>query len=115
MDAHAKAALTDALRSAPEAALLRSAFELPDAQKDQIRSAVKEALQVDVEVRFEIAPALVSGVELSASGQKVAWSIAEYLRSLSESVRALIDGGSSRARPAHAAAKATEAAAPHGA
>ncbi|NCF85819.1 MAG: F0F1 ATP synthase subunit B, partial [Verrucomicrobiaceae bacterium] len=40
----------------------------------------------EIQLRFETAPDLVSGIEISADGQKVAWSIAHYLASLENSV-----------------------------
>jgi len=45
-------------------------------------------------VRFETAPDLVAGVELTANGQKVAWSIADYLASMDKSVGELLKSGS---------------------
>ncbi len=38
-------------------------------------------------VRFETAPALISGIEFTTNGQKIAWSIADYLASLERGVR----------------------------
>jgi F-type H+-transporting ATPase subunit b len=43
-----------------------------------------------VRVRFETAPDLVSGIELTTNGHKVAWSIAEYLGSLERAVGELM-------------------------
>ena len=40
--------------------------------------------------RFETAPDLISGIELSTNGQKVAWSIADYLASLEKGVGELL-------------------------
>ena len=41
-------------------------------------------------VQFETAPDLVSGIELTANGHKVAWSIGHYLASLKKSVDELL-------------------------
>ena len=41
-------------------------------------------------IRFETAPDLVSGIELTTNGQKVAWSIADYLASLEKGVDELL-------------------------
>ena len=41
-------------------------------------------------LRFETAPDGVCGIELSANGQKVAWSISDYLATLDQKVGALI-------------------------
>jgi F-type H+-transporting ATPase subunit b len=39
---------------------------------------------------FETAPDVISGIELTTNGQKVAWSIAEYLASLEKGVGELL-------------------------
>jgi len=41
-------------------------------------------------LRFETAPDLISGIELTTNGQKVAWSIADYLASLEKGVEELL-------------------------
>ncbi len=67
-----------------------SAFDLPAAQKAAIETAVKETFAPDAHVQFETAPELVSGIELSSGGHKVAWSIADYLKSLEKSTGELL-------------------------
>lgn len=66
-----------------EPALLRSAFELPDLQKNAIRTALETSFGQPIPLKFEATPELVSGIELSARGQKLAWSISDYLTALS--------------------------------
>jgi F-type H+-transporting ATPase subunit b len=41
-------------------------------------------------VRYETAPDLIGGIELTANGQKVAWSIADYLASMEKDVDELL-------------------------
>lgn len=86
----ARESIVRALETASHAALVRSAFELPAQQRAAIQSAVNEAFSVDVALRFETDPALVGGIELGANGQKVAWSIADYLASLQKGVDELV-------------------------
>ncbi len=90
LDGAARAELAAALQSASEPALLRSAFELPAAQRATIQNALDETFATPVALRFETAPELVSGIELTANGQKVAWSIADYLASLEKGVEELL-------------------------
>lgn len=90
MDGKAKAALGNALKTAADPALVRSAFDLPAEQRAAIRNALNETFSADVRVHFETASDLVSGIELSANGQKVAWSIADYLASLEKCVAELL-------------------------
>lgn len=86
----AKRVLAEALKTASEPALVRSAFDLPADQRVAIQTALNETFSAEVRVRFETAPDLVSGIELSTNGQKVAWSISDYLSSLEKSVGELL-------------------------
>lgn len=90
LDGQAKAGLAQALRTAADPALVRSAFELPAAQRAALQNALNEAFAAEVRVRFETAPELVCGIELSTNGQKLAWSIADYLASLEKGVAELL-------------------------
>jgi F-type H+-transporting ATPase subunit b len=90
MDAPAKAGLAQALKTASDPALVRSAFDLPAQQRAAIQNALNETFSADIHVRFETAPDLISGIELSTNGQKVAWSIADYLMSMEKSIDELL-------------------------
>ncbi|HMB83839.1 MAG TPA: F0F1 ATP synthase subunit delta, partial [Terriglobales bacterium] len=90
MDGQAKAGLADALKTASAPALVRSAFDLPAEQRAAIQNALNETFSAEIHVRFETAPDLVSGIELTTNGQKVAWSIADYLASLEKGVDELL-------------------------
>lgn len=90
MSGKEKAVLAQALRTGSEPALVRSAFELPAEQRALVQNAVNETFSADVRIRFEAVPELVSGIELTANGQKIAWSIADYLASLERSVAQLL-------------------------
>jgi len=90
MDGPAKAALVNALSTATEPAIVRSAFELAPAQCAAINAALKEICTTDIQLLFETAPEVISGIELTANGQKVAWSIADYLASLEKDVGDLL-------------------------
>jgi F-type H+-transporting ATPase subunit b len=85
-----KSVLGEALKKNSEPALIRSAFELPAAQRAAIQNALNETFLANIPTRFETAPDLVSGVELSTNGQKVGWSIADYLASLEKGVGELL-------------------------
>ena len=76
--------------AAPSGALVRSALDLPDAQRAEVQAAVDAAFGVGAPLRFETAPDLVAGIELSARGQKLAWSIADYLDAVQRGVDALL-------------------------
>jgi F-type H+-transporting ATPase subunit b len=90
MDDQAKKSLGEALKSASEPALVRSAFDLPAAQRTAIQQTLNETFSAEIDIRFETAPELISGIELTTNGQKVAWSIADYLASLEKGVDELL-------------------------
>ena len=86
MDGKAKEGLRAALKTAADPAVVRSTFALPADQRSAIQNALNETFSDEVRIRFETAPNLISGIELTANGQKVAWSIADYLESLEKGV-----------------------------
>jgi F-type H+-transporting ATPase subunit b len=90
MDDQTKADLAVVFQSASEPARVRSAFDLPAAQRTAIQNALNETFSAEIRVRFETVPDLISGIELSTNGQKVAWSIADYLLSLQKGVDELL-------------------------
>jgi len=90
MDSKAKAGLAEALRTASDPALVRSAFDLTAEQRVAIQQALNETFSSVIRVRFEAVPGLVGGIELITNGHKVAWSIAEYLVSLETGVIELL-------------------------
>ena len=90
MDNKTKIGFAEAFRTRSEPALVRTAFDLPADQRTTIQKTLQEAVSAKVEIRFETSAALISGIELSANGQKVCWSIAEYLGSLETGVANLL-------------------------
>ena len=90
LDGKAKEGLGEALRAASDPALVRSTFDLPPEQRSAIQNALNETFSAEIRVRFETAPDLVSGIELTTNGQKVGWSIADYLTSLEKGVDELL-------------------------
>jgi F-type H+-transporting ATPase subunit b len=90
LDGPAKTSLGEALKKASEPALVRSAFALPEKQRAAIQNALNETFSAKIHIRFETAPDLISGIELTTNGQKVAWSIADYLASLEKGVDELL-------------------------
>jgi len=90
LDAAEKANLVAAFNPADDALTVRTAFTLPDEQRSRITDAINDVINDTVSVRFVIEPALVSGIEINANGQKIGWSIAAYLASLTRRVKQLL-------------------------
>ncbi|MDQ1251279.1 MAG: F-type H+-transporting ATPase subunit b [Euryarchaeota archaeon] len=84
-----KEKLASALGKSSSPVLVRTAFYLPQAQRDLVKKTIKETIGIEIQARFETAD-LVGGIELTANGQKVSWSIAGYLESLERSIDELL-------------------------
>lgn len=86
LDDAAMAGLKSAFMASSSPLLVRTAFTLPPAHCAAIEAALKETLDRETQVQFETAPDLVSGIEISTNGHKVAWNIADYLASLGKGI-----------------------------
>jgi F-type H+-transporting ATPase subunit b len=105
MDGKAKEEMGTALNSSSEPALVRSVFDMPAEQKAAIQNALNETFSAQIRVRFETSQDTICGIELTANGQKVAWSIAHYLTSLDQKVRIFLGTQShAQSKPAAEAA-----------
>ena len=100
LDAVEKERLTSALNASPSPVRVRTTFDLPPAQRLATEAVIKATLGVETPVQFTTTPDLISGIELTTNGQKVAWSIADYLASLEKGVAELLKAqGSPEAAP----------------
>ena len=86
----AKEQLAAALKTSTQPVRVRSAFDLPPEQHAAIQKALNETFSADIHIQFETVPELVSGIELSTNGQKVAWSISDYLAMMEKSAGELL-------------------------
>ena len=90
LEGQAKESFASALKTASGPAVVRSTFDLPEAQRAAIQRTLHETFSTTIEVRFETASTLVGGVELTVNGQKLAWTIADYLAALERGVGELL-------------------------
>ncbi|MDJ0737783.1 MAG: F0F1 ATP synthase subunit B [Nostocaceae cyanobacterium] len=63
-----------------------SAFEIPPDSRQKIIQVLRDHLLKDVELQFETTPHLICGIELRATGQKLAWSLENYLDTFEENL-----------------------------
>jgi F-type H+-transporting ATPase subunit b len=91
MDAKTKEPLAAALKSRSEPAVVRSAFEVAAKERSAIQNALNETFSADIPIRFETAPGIICGIELTAGGQRIAWDIAEYLAALERGIESRLD------------------------
>ncbi len=90
LDDEKMACLTKALKTSSDPVFVRSAFPLPSEQQREIQQALNNTFSAEINVQFETAPQVISGIELVANGRQVAWSIKEYLESLERNVAHLL-------------------------
>jgi F-type H+-transporting ATPase subunit b len=90
MDGKAKDILGKAMKATSAPAIVRSTFALPAQQRSAIQNALNETFQAEVRVQFQTTPDLISGIELSTNGQKVGWTISEYISALEKGVSELL-------------------------
>jgi F-type H+-transporting ATPase subunit b len=104
LEGEAKAKLAEALHPSSEPAMVRSALDLPADLRAAIQKTLNETFSADIPLQFETAPHLVGGIELTRHGQRVAWSIGDYLTSLDKGISHLLgpkDPSGSAPEPKH--------------
>lgn len=69
---------------------VRSSFTLSSPQQTAVKTAIEELLGESTSLRIETSAEIVSGIELEVQGQKVAWSIEEYLQSMEATLTSLV-------------------------
>jgi F-type H+-transporting ATPase subunit b len=79
LNGEVKTEFTAASEDGKQAIRVRSAFDLPTKQRLQIQKVLNETMAADVPVQYEVEPELISGIELTVNGKKMAWSVKGYL------------------------------------
>ncbi len=64
--------------------LARTAFDLSEEQQGRVADALRQHVAEGLDVDFATSGEVIGGIEVSAAGAKLAWSIAHYLGSLEE-------------------------------
>lgn len=90
LDVSGKTAMTSALKDEPGAIIVRTSLDLSSVQRIAIETSLEDLLGMQPKVSFESSPDLVNGIELGFNGQKVAWSVDDYLSSLDERLENLL-------------------------
>ena len=89
-DGAAKTAFVKAVKASSDPVVVRSAFDPSAKRKTAIQKALEHMCSDEIEVNFETAPDLLSGIEVSANGLKIAWSIPDFLGTLEKNVTDLL-------------------------
>jgi F-type H+-transporting ATPase subunit b len=92
LGADEKRTLVAALQAEGRPIVVRTCFDLVPAEQTTATEAIRALLGENTEIRFVTAADLVSGIELSSDGHKVAWSIDGYLADLENGIGELLKG-----------------------
>jgi F-type H+-transporting ATPase subunit b len=96
MDDNKKNEFKLALKESTQPAVVRSAFELSDSQKNEIQESIKDIFEVNDPLSFVTTPSLISGIEITVNGRRVTWSIDDYLDALKNNISSIFKGPSAK-------------------
>ena len=86
LDETARKPFIEAFKSDKGPIRVQSAAELPEKQQNAIEQSINKVLGAKPRLEFKTSPELIGGIELTANGYKLSWSIAEYVNDFEKSV-----------------------------
>lgn len=89
MDKVELGAVAESLHRSEQGILVRSAFEIPPQMRHKIEQVVHDQFADGIEVRFEVAADIISGIELKVDGRKISWNLENYLATLQQAISKL--------------------------
>jgi F-type H+-transporting ATPase subunit b len=90
IDSSTKESLGVSLKSPTGKPVVTSSFELSSRDATAIQTALNETFSADIHLRFETSSNMIGGIELSAGGERLSWTITDYLKTLEGKVAALL-------------------------
>jgi F-type H+-transporting ATPase subunit b len=93
MDTRTKEAFGLSLKRSDGGPVVASSFDLSDHEKTTIQTALNETFSADIPLRFETSSQGIAGIELNSGGQRLSWTLGDYLTGLEEKVAALLKAG----------------------
>jgi F-type H+-transporting ATPase subunit b len=88
------------LKGSGTGATVRSRFDLTTSSRAIIQAAVSDGSSIDIPLRFEAGSEGICGIELIACGQKLSWTLGDYLNTLELKVDGLLKNGAAKLPPA---------------
>jgi F-type H+-transporting ATPase subunit b len=76
--------MAEAIRREGNTATVRSGFEIPTKLRRKMTEVLHESLAENAEITYETVPDMIMGVELKCRGEKMSWSLDNYLADLEE-------------------------------
>jgi F-type H+-transporting ATPase subunit b len=78
--------LAERLEKKESSAVLLSDLTVSTSNRQKITRMLRNEIHADLEVDYQTAKDFIGGLELRMPGQKIAWSLHDYLESLEEEV-----------------------------
>ena len=90
-------ALKESIHRLPQKISVRSAFKIPGKPAEEIKEVLRNQADGHVDVRFEVSPDLICGIELKFQGSRISWNVDDYLETLEESLLAALENKGEKA------------------
>jgi F-type H+-transporting ATPase subunit b len=81
-----KSAMKQAIHENEKRAAVKTSFDLPEEERGRIKKEFQERLGIEASIDFEKTGDILAGIELTAGGRKIGWTIAEYIEDASEAI-----------------------------
>ncbi len=79
------------INSTNEAIQITTSFALDGTVRNRVTRALHENIGRDVNIVYKESPELLCGIELTVAGQRISWTLAEYLDELDQRVQAQLE------------------------
>lgn len=86
LDENARKPFLEAFKLDKGPILVQSSADLPEKQQTAIAHSITKVLGAKPKFEFKTSPDLIGGIELTAKGYKLSWSISEYLNDFEKSI-----------------------------
>ncbi|MDX1433643.1 MAG: hypothetical protein R3286_14465 [Gammaproteobacteria bacterium] len=80
-----------AIAAAGEAITVHTAFELDPSARGRITRAIHEHIREGIVIDYEVSPELICGIEMTAAGRQLSWTLDGYLDALDERMETLLE------------------------
>lgn len=91
LDDDERRVLTATLQSTGNQAVVRSAFEISDDERDRLNQAIAILVGEEASVNYQVKSDLVCGIELIIGDYKLAWNLDDYLVDLEDALFQSLD------------------------
>lgn len=91
LDKETKSAFSSAIAANHKPARVRTTFALQPNLQKRLNDALNKSFATEIKINFETTPDIISGIELNINGQKLAWSIIQYIDSLEEHFQQIVE------------------------